>query len=260
MTIRPSRRAGAKTAERAPTTTWTSPAAIAFQWRCRSASERWLCSTATLPNRRRNRRIVCGVRLISGTRTIASRPRATTRSMAARYTSVLPLPVTPCSRNVPNASASRAGASRSSASRCSAVGSGLTAASGGLGGGRRGADPPPDRVDQVPLPQGDDRPRAALGHPARVGDRQGRLGAEQEPQDLGLLRRQVRRDAAAAGLLGHDQARPDPRAGLLLDPRRHHRIQRLAPRARVISGQPAGQLQHRRVDQRRVVQGLRGRP
>ena len=51
--------------------------------------------TATLGNRRRNRRIVCGVRLISGTSTIASRPCATTASIALRYTSVLPLPVTP---------------------------------------------------------------------------------------------------------------------------------------------------------------------
>ena len=84
MTISPSRRAGAKTADRTPTTTWTSPEAMLCQWRCRSASLRWLCSTATLANRRRNRRIVCGVRLISGTSTIASRPRATTCSIAER--------------------------------------------------------------------------------------------------------------------------------------------------------------------------------
>ena len=62
----------------------TSPEAMLCQWRCRSASLMWLCSTATRANRRRNRRIVCGVRLISGTSTIASRPRATTSSIAAR--------------------------------------------------------------------------------------------------------------------------------------------------------------------------------
>ena len=84
ITSSPSRRAGAKTADRAPTTTSTSPEAMLCQWRCRSASLMWLCRTATLANRRRNRRIVCGVRLISGTSTIASRPRATTSSMAAR--------------------------------------------------------------------------------------------------------------------------------------------------------------------------------
>ena len=43
MTISPSRRAGAKTADRAPTTTWTSPEAMLCQWRCRSASLMWLC-------------------------------------------------------------------------------------------------------------------------------------------------------------------------------------------------------------------------
>ena len=60
ITISPSFRVGAKIAERAPTTTWTSPAAMLRQWRCRSASLRWLWSTATRSNRRRNRRIVCG--------------------------------------------------------------------------------------------------------------------------------------------------------------------------------------------------------
>ena len=43
MTRSPSRRAGAKTADRAPTTTWTSPEAMLCQWRCRSASLMWLC-------------------------------------------------------------------------------------------------------------------------------------------------------------------------------------------------------------------------
>src|SRR5436190_1099691 len=68
ITIKPSRRVGAKTAERAPTTTSTSPAAMLRQCRCRSESLKWLCSTATFGNRRLNRRIVWGVRQISGTR------------------------------------------------------------------------------------------------------------------------------------------------------------------------------------------------
>ncbi len=45
--------------------------AIRCQCRCRSTSLRWLCSTATWSNRARNRPTVCGVRLISGTSTIA---------------------------------------------------------------------------------------------------------------------------------------------------------------------------------------------
>ena len=84
MTISPSLRVGAKTALRAPTTTWTCPAATRRQYPPRSASVRWLCSTATLPHRPRNRSIVCGVSAISGTRTIASFPCFTTSSMARR--------------------------------------------------------------------------------------------------------------------------------------------------------------------------------
>ncbi len=47
------------------------------------------------PNRPRNLATVCGVSEISGTSTQAVLPCARTASMACRYTSVLPLPVTP---------------------------------------------------------------------------------------------------------------------------------------------------------------------
>ena len=77
ITISPRCGVGAKIALRAPTTTCTSPAAIRCQCQCRSASVRWLCSTATWSNRARNRCRVCGVRLISGTSTIACRPKPT---------------------------------------------------------------------------------------------------------------------------------------------------------------------------------------
>ena len=43
------------------TITDTRPSTIRCQCQCRSASLKWLCSTATEPNRRRNRSTVCGV-------------------------------------------------------------------------------------------------------------------------------------------------------------------------------------------------------
>ncbi len=50
------------------------------------------------PGTARNRSTVCGVKAISGTNTIADFPSSsTTRRSSSRYTSVFPLPVTPCS-------------------------------------------------------------------------------------------------------------------------------------------------------------------
>ena len=62
-----------------------------------------LCRMATRsPKRAKNWPATAGVRAISGTSSSAPRPSASTASMAVRYTSVLPLPVTPCSRKVWN--------------------------------------------------------------------------------------------------------------------------------------------------------------
>ena len=98
------------------------------------------CRTATTsPNRAWNRPTVCGVSAISGTSTIAPRPAASVSCTACRYTSVLPEPVTPWSRNRPSA------AVRAAASASGRVERGLL-----LGGQRRrpGVAPPrrsPDR-------------------------------------------------------------------------------------------------------------------
>jgi hypothetical protein len=84
MTIRPRLRVGAKIADRAPTTTFTAPEATRRQSAARSASVRWLCSTAIDPSRPWKRSIVCGVSEISGTSTIACCPRRITSSIARR--------------------------------------------------------------------------------------------------------------------------------------------------------------------------------
>ena len=75
MQIRPRRSTGAKTAERAPTTTDASPETIRSRSSRRSASVRPECSTAIRsPKRAWKRPSVCGVSAISGTSTIAPRP------------------------------------------------------------------------------------------------------------------------------------------------------------------------------------------
>ena len=59
---------GAKTAERAPTTTCASPRSIRRHSSYRSPFDKLLCKTATLePNRRRTRLTIWGVNEISGT-------------------------------------------------------------------------------------------------------------------------------------------------------------------------------------------------
>ena len=99
MMTRPQSRRGAKSAERAPTTTWASPWRTMSHWSKRSPVERRECRTATSsPKRERKRPTVWAVSEISGTRTRAPLPWARTRSMASRYTSVLPEPVTPSTR------------------------------------------------------------------------------------------------------------------------------------------------------------------
>ena len=240
------------------------------QWRCRSASLRWLCSTATRANRRRNRRIVCGVRLISGTSTIASRPRATTCSIAAdrpRSCRCRSRRGSGTGRTPPPRSPAR---SRQGAA-CSGVRIRASARPGrpGLGGGVRSPDrwrpsrrhparqptrqPSPDRVHQARFRRRLNRPGVHFGQPADVGDRERLVGPGRTASTLGCLavercargpRRQL-----APGFLGHDQERPDPRPGVLLHARRDHGVERLAPRARVIVRQPPRQLEHLGVDQ-----------
>ncbi len=94
---------GANTAERAPITTEASPSHI-LRHCCRLwDSVRPLCRTATFSPNRAEKRLCCwGVRDISGTRTIAPAPDLSTSSIARMYTSVLPLPVAPWSRNGTN--------------------------------------------------------------------------------------------------------------------------------------------------------------
>ena len=100
--MRPSRSAGAKTALRAPMITRASPRRILRHSSYRSPALSRLCSTAeTSPKRARNQRTICGVSAISGTRMIALLPRRSVCRTALRKTSVLPLPVTPCSRKRP---------------------------------------------------------------------------------------------------------------------------------------------------------------
>ena len=94
---------GANTAERGPTHTRASPerSRSHSSWRSPWPSPEWSTAT-TSPNRAWNRPTVCGVSAISGTSTIAPRPAASVASTARRYTSVLPEPVTPWSRNRPS--------------------------------------------------------------------------------------------------------------------------------------------------------------
>ena len=84
-TTRPRSGTGAKTAERAPTTTRASPSRIRHHWSCRSPAESSLWRTDTVaPKRAVAARTSIGVRPISGTRTIAPRPRASADSMARK--------------------------------------------------------------------------------------------------------------------------------------------------------------------------------
>ena len=106
--ISPSWCRGANTADRVPTTTDTSPRRMRNHWSERSPSDRPLCCTATRsPNASRNAPATAGVRAISGTSTSTDLPLRNTRSASRRYTSVLPEPVTPCSRNTENSTGRR---------------------------------------------------------------------------------------------------------------------------------------------------------
>ena len=84
------------------------------------------CMTATRsPKRPRKRATVCGVSDISGTSTHAVRPAASVSSMACRYTSVLPEPVTPSTSTTSPSPRERAASMAASASACPRVSGGF---------------------------------------------------------------------------------------------------------------------------------------
>ncbi len=92
---------GAKTALRAPTTTRTSPRLILRHSSYNSPSDKPLCNTATCsPKRALTCRTICGVNEISGTSIRAFLPCFKALLIACKYTSVLPLPVIPSSKNI----------------------------------------------------------------------------------------------------------------------------------------------------------------
>ena len=84
------------TAERVPMMIRAWPPCAARQASRRSFPASPEC-TATTPElkRRRKRSTSCGVKAISGTSTRACPPAAIAAAMTRKYTSVLPLPVTP---------------------------------------------------------------------------------------------------------------------------------------------------------------------
>jgi hypothetical protein len=83
-------------------------------WSCRSPTDSSLWSTDTVsPKRATAARTSNGVKAISGTSTSTPRPASSARSATRKYTSVLPLPVTPWSRNGAKPPASIAGSSAS---------------------------------------------------------------------------------------------------------------------------------------------------
>ena len=80
-----------------------SPCCIWSQAVCRCLSVNLECDKAMLTAKRcLNRSSSCGVRVISGTSTNTCCPRSSTVRIICRYTSVLPLPVTPSSKKTPN--------------------------------------------------------------------------------------------------------------------------------------------------------------
>ena len=100
MTPRFSR--GANIADLAPTATVASPLLSLRHSSNLSPCDNPLCNIATLsPNLSLNCKKTCGVSEISGTSIIAVLFFDKASSMQCIYTSVFPLPVTPCNKNVP---------------------------------------------------------------------------------------------------------------------------------------------------------------
>src|SRR5256885_797767 len=117
---------GANTADRLPSTTIASPRRTRHHCCARSSSVSWLCRIAIgAASRARTRSTSCGVSEISGTSSSTRSPSLNAFCAAARYTSVLPLAITPCS------SVSALAPITSSAADCSGL-------SGGAGSWRVG--------------------------------------------------------------------------------------------------------------------------
>src|SRR5260370_206596 len=118
---------GANTADRVPTTTRASPFRTRHHSRARSTSLSAECSTATpsnrAPNHDRHCRPIHKVSAISGTSTSAVLPHASVFCTARKYTSVFPLPVTPCSSCTPNSPRANRARIPCSALSCSAFNS-----------------------------------------------------------------------------------------------------------------------------------------
>src|SRR5580658_4722012 len=131
----PSSGTGANTAERVPSTMRACPLQASRHAARRSASVSAECSTASgAAKRSRNWPSSCGVRPISGTSTSALLPAASTRSTSRRYTSVLPLPVIPCSTKAANEPSEAPTAATAAFCSGRSAGPGVrVAARGGLG-------------------------------------------------------------------------------------------------------------------------------
>ena len=153
---------------------------------------------------------------------------------------------------------SRAGAIASRAVRCSSVRSsggrgGLGLGLGGVGQGLVGrgvltvwSSPFCFRARSAPgrsWPAGRRRRRSAARPTGR-----GRPG----PRPASGGRSRVSRRASTSSGTTRNVLHARPR--LLLHPGGHHGVERLAPRAGVVRGHPPRQLEHRRVDQGRVVE------
>ena len=103
--IRPTFSRGANTAERGPITVRMWPFRARHQFDKRSPPDIPECITPTSsPSTALARCTNRGVKPISGTSRRALRPHSIVRLAARRYTSVLPLPVTPCNNRLRNPS------------------------------------------------------------------------------------------------------------------------------------------------------------
>ena len=115
---------GANTADRVPTTTSTSPRRMRCHWSCRSPSDSAECWMATRSPKRVAQRGRDGGRQrdLGHQHQHAPAIGAHRRCASRRYTSVLPLPVTPCSSATPKARAAASVAQpRAGRGSCSSV-------------------------------------------------------------------------------------------------------------------------------------------
>ena len=256
-TTRPRRCTGAKIALRAPSTTSARPSRTRRCSAARWAGVRAECQIAmSSPRRARRRPSSCGVSAISGTSTMLPRPRARAASIACRYTSVFPEPVTPCTSRGPPSPSIR----RSSSATTAAWG---PVSDGGASG--RGAAPPAAvraspgpvrsrtsaiapasaiarRVGMVVLAVGA-QPRRGQA-PARPLEDRGHLApARREPLErgAGALGDQALRAASRRG--GEHPAAVVGAPQRPAAPRRQHQPQAGRDRGQVVPGHPPRQLE-----------------